>query len=304
MAVIAVDCGGTNLAVARYASGRLTASGATATPGDAADLPEAILAAVLPRLGDSVAVGIGVAGLVDTRTGTLVWMPHTRGDRVAIAAPVGEHLGLPVTVDNDANLAGLAEARAGAGRGHRMVLTLTLGTGIGGGLTIGGEIERGRGFLGEVGHLVLEPGGAPCPCGGAGCWETLVSGRVLDARARSLAAADPRGAVAAAAGPGPASGAHLVAAAPTDPDAAAEIEAVGRELGRGLALLVAALDPDAVVVTGGAAAAGEMLLAPARAALGATVQGGTHRKETPVLPGDFGAESGLIGAALAAEAVS
>ena len=168
MAVVAVDCGGTNLAFARYVSGRLTESGAIPTPEGAADLPEAILAAVTPRLGDALAVGIGVAGLVDSRAGTLVWMPHTRGERVAVAGPIAGRLGLPVVVDNDANLAGLAEARAGAGRGHRMVLTLTLGTGIGGGLTIGGEIERGRGFLGEVGHLTVEPGGAPCPCGGAG----------------------------------------------------------------------------------------------------------------------------------------
>jgi glucokinase len=209
--------------------------------------------------------------------------------------------GVPVVVDNDANLAALAEARLGAGTGYRMVLFVGLGTGIGGGLVIGGRVERGRGFLGELGHLTLDPSGPLCACGRRGCWEALVSGTALGRDAAALAAAHPLGAVArTAAGTGP-RGEHLEAAAASgDPAARSRLEAAGIWLGRGLANLVAALDPNVIVVGGAAAGAGEALLGPARAALADWVEGRGYRAPTPVVSARFGPQAGLVGAALAA----
>ncbi len=109
---------------------------------------------------------------------------------------------MPVVVDNDANFAAHAEALVGAARGYSKVLMVTMGTGIGGGIWIDGDIYRGRGFAGEIGHMRLVPDGAPCACGQRGCWETVCSGRRLDELAGRLAAAEPSGAVATLAGDG------------------------------------------------------------------------------------------------------
>ena len=303
MAVIAVDCGGTNLLYGRFdAEGRGEPVGAQPTPGLAAAIPAAVISAVAPLLGAGVrAIGIGSAGLVDRASGTLAWSPHASGGGVALGPEVAAATGLPVVVDNDANLAALAEARLGAGAGHRMVLFIGLGTGIGAGLVIDGRIERGRGFLGEVGHMVLDPSGPPCACGHRGCWEALVSGTALGRAAAEMAAADPDGAVARAAAGARPRGEHLsAAAAADDPAARADLAAAGARLGRGLANLVVVLDPDVIVIGGAAAGAGEALLAPARSALAAMVEGGAHRAPTPVVPAGFGPRAGLVGAALAA----
>jgi predicted NBD/HSP70 family sugar kinase len=173
VAVIAVDCGGTKLA---YGSVAVPGAApeevyAVATPPSAASIPARIIEAIGPLIDPTITgVGIGIAGLVDADAGTLVWMPHVSGARIPVADPVGRALGIAATVDNDANLAALAEARAGAGAGYRMVLMITIGTGIGMGLAIEGEIERGRGSLGEAGHMTIDPEGprAPVADGGAG----------------------------------------------------------------------------------------------------------------------------------------
>ncbi|MBN2112689.1 MAG: ROK family protein [Acidimicrobiia bacterium] len=303
MALIAVDCGGTNLAFGRYRpDGVGEPAGRRPAPPQADAIPAAIVEAITPLLDDAVeAVGIGVAGLVDHERGTLVWSPHASGERVALGAEVAAAVGRPVVVDNDANLAALAEALVGAGIGHRMVLFVGLGTGIGGGLVVEGHIERGRGFLGEVGHMVVDPSGPQCACGHHGCWEALVSGTTLGRAAAELVRRDPQGGVARAAGGAAPRGEHLAAAAAAgDPAALAELAAAGARLGRGLANLVAVLDPDVIVVGGAAAGAGEALLAPARALLAETVEGGRSRPATPVVAARWGTGAGLVGAALAA----
>jgi glucokinase len=305
VAVIAVDCGGTKLA---YGSVAVPGAApeevyAVATPPSAASIPARIIEAIGPLIDPTITgVGIGIAGLVDADAGTLVWMPHVSGARIPVADPVGRALGIAATVDNDANLAALAEARAGAGAGYRMVLMITIGTGIGMGLAIEGEIERGRGSLGEAGHMTIDPEGPPCPCGRRGCWEAVVSGRVLDRVARRMATAAPDGAVARAAGGAGATGAHLAAAAEQGDEASRRALAeAGKWLGHGVASLVAVLDPDVVVIGGGVSAAGDHLLEPARRTLADSLSGRVHRAETPLVAASFGAQSGLVGGGLIAE---
>jgi glucokinase len=304
LAVIAVDCGGTNLIFGRAESpATIEVAGRVPTPREVAAIPAAVVEAVRPLVDRSVrAIGVGSAGLVDHAAGSLVCSPHSQGGPVRLGAEVSTSTGLPVVVDNDANLAALAEARLGAGAGYRMVLLVALGTGIGGGLVVGGAVERGRAFLGEAGHMIVDPSGPACACGRFGCWEALVSGTSLGRAARAIADADPAGAVARAAAGGTPRGEHLSAAAGEgDPRARAALAEAGGWLGRGLANLVVLLDPDVIVVGGGAAAAGEALLGPARATLAAAVGGAGYRAPTPVVAARFGSRAGLVGAALEAE---
>lgn len=302
--MIAVDCGGTNVVFARVESAaEARPAGKTATPRQAAAIPGVVVQAVAPLIDETVtAIGIGAAGLVDARRGRLVWSPHSAGGWIELASEVEAAAGRPVLVDNDANLAALAEARLGAGAGHRMVLLVALGTGIGGGLVVEDRVERGRGFLGEVGHMLMDPSGPVCACGRRGCWEALVSGTALGRAARELAESRPAGAVARAAAGGTPHGEHLIEAARAgDRGARARLAEAGEWLGRGLANLVAVLDPDLIVVGGAAAGPGELLLGPARSALAAAVAGSGYRWPTPVVAARFGARAGLVGAALAAE---
>src|SRR5439155_4267659 len=105
-----------------------------------------------------------------------------------LRARLSLRLGLPVQVDNDATCAAWAEREAGAGRGADDMVLVTLGTGIGGGLVRGGALDRGaHGFAGEIGHMVVDPHGPPCPCGRTGCWERFASGSGLGRLARDAA---------------------------------------------------------------------------------------------------------------------
>lgn len=301
MAVVAIDCGGTNLSAALVDRATDRSAPVTVdTPADAAAIPAAIAHLAAGLGGEFSAVGVSIAGLISD--GDLVWMPH-RDAGAPIAAPVSAALGVPVAVDNDANLAGLAEATAGAGRGHRMVLMVTVGTGIGGGLVIDGRVEHGRDFLGEIGHTTLVSDGPDCSCGNVGCWEALASGTALDRAARALVADDPSGGVATQTGGSAPSGHHLVAAASAgDPLAAVALEQFAVHFGRGLANMVVVFDPDVIVVGGGVGSIGEPLLDPARAALNESLSGRRHRRITPVVAASFGARAGIVGAALHAGA--
>ena len=303
VAVLAADCGGTNLTVALWDDG--VAQRATVpTPRRATEIPEALVELAIPMAGNAGALGVGVAGLVHHRSGTLVWMPHAVGTEVGVASEVAAELGIPVVVDNDANMAVRAEGLTGAGAGERMVLCVTVGTGIGGGLMIDGRIERGRGFAGEIGHVHFEPDGRRCRCGRTGCWETVASGSALDLAAARLAVAQPQGAVARLAAGRIADGRHVVAAARSgDRHAAEAVAAVGSALGVGLAGLVGTLDPD-VVVLGGSVGVLEPILHAARDAMMERLQGAEHRTPTPVVAASHGADAGLAGAAMAAQEVA
>jgi glucokinase len=289
---IAVDIGGTWTRIARIDSDLPPSPETTirfSTPPDLGDV-SALLIEHITALGWVDAIGVGCAGLIDPSDGRIRWMPHAEGRDVPLQATLADRFGVPVVVDNDANLAALAEARLGAGVGFRTVLVVTLGTGIGAGLVIGETIERGRGGLGEVGHMRLaaEPG---CACGSAGCWETLVSGRVLDAEARAIIGAD-------------ASGADLVEAAMAGNRWARDaLDRAGEWFGVGLGNLVVAVDPDVIVVGGGAAAAGDALLRPASRYLGSRGGGLAVVGIPPILRAAFGPMAGLVGAALAAREV-
>ena len=209
-----------------------------------------------------------------------------------------------MVVENDGNCAVLAEHRVGAARGGDSVLLVTLGTGIGGGLVVDGRVQVGAaGFAGEVGHMMVDPNGPPCPCGSRGCWERYASGAGLARLAREAAYGGRLYAVVAIAGGDPelVRGEHVTRAAQRgEPDALAVVAELGWWVALGLANLTAVLDPGCIVVGGGLAEAGELLLAPTRRAYADLVEGGGRRPQVQIMGATLGERAGAIGAAMAA----
>ncbi len=250
-------------------------------------------------------IGVGAPGMVDRR-GRLCFAPNLpQAHGVDWTALIGERLpGRAVIIENDANLAVLAEHRIGAARGFHHVVMVTLGTGIGGGIVADDRVQVGAaGFAGEIGHMVVDPNGPPCPCGRRGCWERFASGAGLGVRAREAALAGHLGEVVRLAGGDPESvrGEDVsAAAAGGDPAARRVIEAVGRWIGFGLANLACVVDPECFVLGGGVVESGSLLIDSARDAFEELVEGNDRRPLATVVPAAFGERAGAVGAALAA----
>jgi glucokinase len=297
---VGIDLGGTKIAGIRMdEQGQVLAREEEPTPAD----PEGILEVMLRLTGSLAAgladaVGVGAAGMVEFEAGALRFAPNLPLRDVPIRSLIEDGSGLRCVVDNDTNVAAWGEYRFGAARGHDHVLLVTVGTGIGGAIVTGGRLHRGaHGFAGEIGHVIVEPGGPECGCGNRGCWEQVASGKALDRLAEAEAERHPDGAIARAA-EGPANGRSASIAARAGDGAAREIyEEVGRRLGEGIAGLVNVLDPDLVVVGGGVADEGDLLLGPARGAFRETVEAVDRRPDVPIVTARLGNEAGAIGAA-------
>ncbi len=303
---VGIDIGGTKIAAGVVdEDGRVIARERRETPTTEPD-------AVLDAIGDLVAgfraeqpvraVGIGAAGFVDASQSTVLFAPHLAWRHEPLRDRVARRTGLPVLVDNDANASGWAEWRFGAAQNEPDLVLVTLGTGIGGALVIDGQPYRVHfGIAGEFGHQQVVPDGAPCECGNRGCWEQYASGRVLTRRARAAVAAGDdvgRRLAALAGSDAEVDGAHVTdLARDGDPEATAWLAEVGDWLGVGMANLSAVFDPGLFVIGGGVSDAGELLLAPARAAYGRTLTGRGYRSEARIVRAHLGPEAGLIGAA-------
>jgi glucokinase len=252
---------------------------------------------------DLEAVGVGVPALVD-KGGILRFAAHLPGiTGLDVASEISERLARPVTVDNDANCAAVAEARLGAAKGFDDAVVVTLGTGIGAGIVSEGRLFRGaRGFAGEPGHMQVVPHGLPCSCGRRGCWERYASGSGLGHLGRE-AARDGRLPVLAErpAGPDAIGGEDVVALARQgDPGALDVLDEFARWVAVGLAGLVDLLDPQLVVLGGGLVDAGAVLLEPVRRHLSEMVLGAGHRELPRVELALLGPSAGAVGAALLA----
>ena len=196
----------------------------------AANGPDAVverLVSVGPAAGAVDTVGIGVPGLFDAQRGTATFLPNMPGDwsRIPLTARVGDALGAPAALINDARAFALAESALGAARGCDTAVFVAVGTGVGGGITVGGRFHEGReGRAGEIGHLTIAEKGPPCTCGNRGCLEAFVR-EALGAR---------------------------------------RLRRAGQLLGVGIANAIVLLAPDLVVVGGGVGSVGERLLGPIR----------------------------------------
>jgi glucokinase len=322
-----VDIGGTKvLGVALGTSDRIVAEARVATPppardgqgaGEAAAAVGRAVAAVVAELDTAVsssessastaapAIGVGAPGMLD-RHGVLRFAPNLpQADGIDWNELIGKELpNRRIMIENDANFAAWAEHRLGSAQGYTHVLMVTLGTGIGGGLIVDGRVQVGaHGFAGEIGHMVVDPAGPPCPCGRRGCWERYASGGGLGVLAREAALAGRLPEVVRLSG-GDAESVRgedvSAAAAAGDPDAQRVVAEVGWWVGFGLANLVGVLDPQCIVLGGGLVGAGDLLLNSARTAFAELVEGGATRPETVIVTAAFGERAGAVGAALAA----
>jgi glucokinase len=253
---------------------------------------------------DVVAVGFGIPALVDWETGVSRWSTHLPLADVRFRDVMSERLGLPVVVDNDANAALLAEARSGAARGVSHAVLVALGTGIGSGLLLDGKIYRGaRGFGAEIGHMVIDLHGPDCQgdCPGRGCLEVMASGSTIGHEGRAAAAAHPESALGrrVAAEQEITGGIVTELAHAGDPAAVSVLAQIGRRLGYGLVGVVNVFNPELIVIGGGAIAAGELLLGPAREVVSERALPPV-REMVSIVPAEFGDESGMLGAALLA----
>jgi glucokinase len=283
------DVGGTKILAGTVdRAGGIVRQHEVPSPTDSCEAVVAALDEVAAELRDErvVAVGYGIPANLDRRTRVVLGssnLPLVGLDLMAHSK--GRFGSLPVGVENDANAAALAEWRLGAGRSTRDLVVLTLGTGVGGGLVIDGRLYQG---WAELGHIVVQENGPPCACGGHGHLEALASGHAGDRAARELY--------------GPEADAHTLIARARDgePDACAALARIGESLGAAVGSLVNIFDPDAVVVGGGfGAAAGELLLEPAReVARREALSAAAERLQ--LVPAELGVEAGLVGAGLVA----
>lgn len=249
----------------------------------ASELVDALVA-IAHELGDVNSLGVGVPGLI-TLDGVMRASPNIPGSvDVAVGPELSQRLGRRVCVDNDGNLAALAEWRYGAGRGAQNMWMVTLGTGIGGGYVVNGVVQRGvNGFAGEIGHIVVNPDGPRCTCGRKGCWEVYASGRGL----KMLASGEPGESVIARARQG-------------DADAVTVLEAYARWVAIGLSNLTNTTDPDVIVIGGGVSEAADVLMPMIQRWFVETLYSPEQRTHPQLRVAQLGEHAGAIGAALLA----
>jgi glucokinase len=306
--VIGIDAGGTKL-LGGVVDGSLGVRGRVRrlwrgeSREEALDVFAGAVAEARAAAPEVEAVGFGIPAVMNTATGTSEYSVHLPLEGVPFGEVMAERLGLPVFVDNDANLALVAEARVGAARGARHALMLTLGTGIGSGMLLDGRLYRGaHGGGAEFGHMVVDIDGPPCQgrCPNRGCLEALASGSVIGREGAAAAERVPGSGLGRALAEGRAiTGALVTELARGDDPVAVEVLAlVGRRLGAGLASLANALQPEVIVVGGGAIAAGELLLGPAREVVRATAL--PPSAGVRIAAAELGEEAGMIGAGILA----
>ena len=310
--IVGLDLGGTNVrAAVTDREGKVLGSGrapSMATEGVEGTVSQIVHAARMAMQSagiqkDAVAgLGMGVPGVIDPKANRVVWAPnfYDCGEQyrdVDLAGPVAQQIGLPILMGNDANVAALGEFRFGAGRAVRTLVMLTLGTGIGGGIILDGKLWTGAtGGAGEIGHILVAAGGR----GGAAAFGSLESmgqiGAITERAARKIC-----------------SGRKSLLAERVDYDwhlltpkdiaeAAAEGDALALEtfeetgyyVGLGVASIVNLLNPELVVVGGGVALAGDLILEPIRRT--AKANGIKSLIDAcPIVPAELGDDAGILG---------
>jgi glucokinase len=253
-------------------------------------------------------VGVSFGGPVDARRGVVRLSHHIPGwEETPLRELLAQEFGAPAAVDNDGNVAALGEWRYGAGRGCASLLYVTVSTGVGGGWVLGGEILGGAdGMAGEIGHMVVRPDGAQCPCGKRGCVEVEACGTAIARMARQQLAAEPEAGAGlrALAGGSPESvtGA-LVAAAAAAGDALAEqvLDRAAANLGAGLGAAICLMNPERIVLGGGVTKAGDRWWAEVRRA---ARENGFPQARVDIMPAALGDDAPLWGAAALAESAA
>ena len=305
---IGIDIGGTKvLGGVVDENGKILATQRVPTPKEGGAALTKTIADVANHLlkdHDVVALGVSAAGLISSDRETILATGNISGwNGVNLKEELNKFVNLPIFIENDANSAAWGESRYGAGVGEDHMLILTIGTGVGGGAIIDGKLLRGaHGISAEFGHIRVVPEGQLCSCGARGCLEQYASGNALMRHVREAISASPDAAYnLLARGDGTIEGLtghHITqAAGDGDPIALAGFNTTAQWLGAGIASLSALFDPACVVIGGGVIEAGEILLAPTRAALERLIPFSGRRPIPKVVAATLGNDAGLVGAA-------
>ena len=305
---VGVDVGGTKvLGGVVDASGKVLATSRRDTPREGgSELTKTIAEVALELMKEHAvtAVGVSAAGFVSSDRKTMLATPNIADwNGVQLDVELTKLIGLPVVIENDANAAAWGEAKFGAGRNQAHMMMLTIGTGVGGGIVVNNELYRGAfGIAAEFGHLRVVPEGHLCGCGARGCFEQYASGSALRRHAREAISASPdlaRNLLARGDGTidGLTGQAITDAAREGDAVALAAFQTTAQYLGAGIASLAVLLDPSCVVIGGGVIDAGEILLAPTRAAMKRYMPFAGKHPYPEIVAAELGNEAGLVGVA-------
>ena len=304
--IVAVDIGGTHMRAASYSQGDITPDKyqrirtLASEPGGFERLI-GVIEEVWPEQETVAAIGIGSPGPLDPHTGYLLAPPNNpQFHNFPLAPKLAEHFGVEAFLDNDANLAGLAEYRFGAGKGHSYVLYLTVSTGVGGGVILADKLLQGHhGLAAELGHIIVDPNGPLCPCGFQGHLEAFSSGPAivkyvvgeLEAGTTSVLKRDVN------------LSAKEIADAAHEGDELAikAYQRAGEYLGIGVATMLHSFDPSIVIFGGGVSQAGKLLFDSFDTSLKKRVFHPRYLDGLVITKAQLGDDAGLLGARALAE---
>lgn len=313
MKYVGVDIGGTNLKAGLVdengvllATQKMKVASIADDDGLAwtvASLVQELAHTVNISVSDVASVGVGVPGTVEIRSGSINYTCNLPLRNVPLRKLFHRYLSIPLYIENDANCAALAEFLVGAGRDSKRFVTITLGTGVGAGIVHNGKIYHGaNGMAGEVGHMVIQRGGLPCPCGRHGCWEQYASATALKRMTAAALAAHPHSILAqvVAENEGRVSGqSAFIAARRGDPVGQQVCDEYVDYLACGVVNVVNIFQPDTLAIGGGVSnESDEQLLLPLRRQVAAHSLPCNYDKMTKIVKAQLGNDAGIIGAAL------
>jgi len=312
MYYIGIDLGGTNIAVGLVdEEGKIVHKDSVPTLNereypeiikDMAMLSLKVIEDAGVSLKDVKSIGIGSPGTPNTEKGILVYANNLKFRNVPMRDEMQKYIDLPVYLDNDANVAALAESVAGACKGARHSVTVTLGTGVGSGVVIDGKVYNGfNNAAAEMGHMVIVVDGEQCTCGRKGCWEAYASATALIRQTKKAAVANPDSLINKLV-EGDLS--RINAKVPFD--AARQGDRIGLQiveeyikyLAEGLANLVNIFQPEIIAIGGGISKEGEYLLAPLRKLVSEKVYTVEGVPQTRIVAAQLGNDAGIVGAAM------
>jgi len=313
MKYVGVDIGGTNLKAGLVdengvllATQKMKVASIADDDGLAwtvASLVQELAHTVNISVSDVASVGVGIPGTVEIRSGSINYTCNLPLRNVPLRKLFHRYLSIPLYIENDANCAALAEFLVGAGRDSKRFVTITLGTGVGAGIVHNGKIYHGaNGMAGEVGHMVIQRGGLPCPCGRHGCWEQYASATALKRMTAAALAAHPHSILAqvVAENEGRVSGqSAFIAARRGDPVGQQVCDEYVDYLACGVVNVVNIFQPDTLAIGGGVSnEAEEQLLLPVQQRVAReSIPCGRDRR-TRIVKAELGNRAGIIGAAL------
>lgn len=302
---IGIDFGGTSVKIAAVQGSELLTD-VSRIPTQEFEGPDPLIAAIVDEVSrlrcadpSIAAVGIGVPGAVDFSRGVTYNLTNVSGwDSLPLRDRIAELTGLPTVLDNDANCMAYAEFRFGAGQGYRNIVCVTLGTGVGGGLILGGDVYRGSTYAaGEIGQMSIDLDGVEGPYGNSGALERYIGNRQITEMAASMYR-ERKGSA-----PDDTSPEALATLARGGDEVALEVWGrVARYLGAALMNTVYLLNPDAIVIGGGVAHAGDLLFDPLKDRLRETLTGECFA-HLAIVPARFGNTAGILGSSALAAAV-